>query len=202
MSYTRRFHFTIYHGSDETTKAMVRQWTRCFDSIEEMSHGLSFGLYATTDIDIGDDMALSLLITGRDLFLGVKNTKTKQLFQEAEFEQIKYLSSNAISCIRKDIAAMIKNDRLTKQDKRNVAFWGRQIANIRIYEKQRGLDPETEIKLIRIENNIKILNNKYFILDNKDSHNAIKDKARQMFGSKKSSSAPDKDIYNPQLKIK
>ncbi|MBR2274755.1 MAG: hypothetical protein IJ873_01635, partial [Lachnospiraceae bacterium] len=82
------------------------------------------------------------------------------LYQECMFEDVKYTSSNSIHAIRNDIAKQ-QFGMYQPSNKEFLKAWGKQIANIRMFEAENHLDPSSQERLKQIEANIRKLNDSY-----------------------------------------
>ena len=155
-------HLKISYEDTERTREALRIWARFYKELEQKAKGMTKDP-AIVAIPISETEAFTVLLTGRDAFLGVYSHDTKDISQECNFEKIIYMRTGALDKLLQYISNMEKN--LEIPHYHNLAsLWGRQIVKIRAAESIFNQTPEELAKLAKAQVNLKKLENAYLPL--------------------------------------
>lgn len=103
----RKHHLNIYHSKNESDKELLRAWNKIYDKLEQLSHKMSAN-YLIDLIPVKNDKDILVIVTGRDLFLGLFDERTEQLTNKATLDEILITRGGKVHDLCKDIKQKYK----------------------------------------------------------------------------------------------
>ncbi len=100
--FERRFHLNIYSNKDQDSQHKINAWSRIYGEMQKESHKFKMDPIAEL-VPLSKGNALTIIISGKDLFLGIYNDKTSQIINHTELNDILYFYGSTIRELYTDL---------------------------------------------------------------------------------------------------
>ena len=165
-------HMNVEHNNDESILAEVRSLKGYFDSLEK----ITLNKIPNPVIDMiplpDEDKYLSILFTGRDIFIGIYNTVDKDLTTKCNIDDIKYMSLKTAKYIYDEALAMT-NGEIVRDNRKIASLWGKELAKMNPIEKMQKGDFDAKLEKMHIIGALKRAEKGYGISVQQKNHQYI-----------------------------
>ncbi len=119
-------HMAITLSGSEREDEEFRQWKRLFKGIEDISHKADISSPIIESAPLAENDWMTVLITGKDLFIGIYNEEQNTIRSSCVFNEVKMLTSKFIERLIDDVSEIASN-KLKNNHKNINSLWGKQL---------------------------------------------------------------------------